>query len=235
MMLRDLAALLNAQASTGETQATLVLDANALDKPTGSARRLTLARLRGLYGIGSALPLSQVLTGLWRLDPDARPMLALLCAVARDPLLRDSADVVLQAPVGAQVRWPLIAERLLSEHPDRFSPKMLKSLSQNCASSWTQSGHLQGRVVKRRARPRASPVSAAYAAWLATLAGFGGPALLDSPWLAVLDRSRDERLGLLRQAESLGLTRVRAAGEMVEIAVKQPLALTLRIPDFGQL
>jgi hypothetical protein len=235
LMLRDLTVLLDAQVATGEAQATLVLDANVLVKPTGSARRLTLARLRGLYGIDSALPLSKVLTGLWPLDPDARPMLALLCALARDPLLRDSADVILQAPVGARVRWPLIAERLLSEHPDRFSPKMLKSLSQNCASSWTQSGHLQGKVAKRRARSAASPASAAYAAWLATLAGFGGPALLDSPWLAVLDRSRDERLGLLRQAESFGLTRVRAAGEMVEIAVKQPLALTLRMPDLGQL
>ena len=219
MMLRDLEGLLGAEAATGEVAATLVLDANVLDKPTGSARRLTLARLRGLYGIGSELPLSRVLASLWRLDSEARPLLALLCALARDPLLRDSANVILQAPVGTRVRWPLIAERLLSEHPDRFSPKMLKSLSQNCASSWTQSGHLQGKVRKRRARAKASPASAAYAAWLAALAGFGGPALLDSPWLDVLDRSCDERLGLLRQAETLGLARVRAAGEMVEIAV----------------
>ena len=83
--------------------------------------------------------------------------------------------------------------------------------------------------------PRRARSSAAYAAWLAALAGFGGPALLDSPWLDVLDRSRDERLGLLRQAEALGLARVRAAGEMVEIAVKQPLAQTLGMPDLGKL
>lgn len=235
MMLRELDGLFTAQAATGEAPVTLVLDANVLDKPTGSARRLALERLRGLYGIGSELAVSRVLAALWRLDPVGRPLLALLCALARDPLLRDSAEVIVPASAGMPIRWPLIADRLVSAHSDRFSPKMLKSLSQNCASSWTQSGHLQGKVAKRRARPMASPASVAYAAWLATLAGFGGPALMDSPWLDVLDRSRDERLGLLRQAEALGLTRVRAAGEMVEIAVRQPLAQTLRMPDLGKL
>jgi hypothetical protein len=78
-------------------------------------------------------------------------------------------------------------------------------------------------------------MAAAYAAWLATLAGFGGPALLDSPWLAVLDRPREERLALLRQAEGLGLARVRAAGDVLEIAVKQPLAQTLGMMDLGKL
>ena len=63
--------------------------------------------------------------------------LALLCALAREPLLRDSAAVVLTAPAGSSVRWPEIAAALDREHRGRYSPKMLKSLAQNCASTWT--------------------------------------------------------------------------------------------------
>jgi hypothetical protein len=235
MMLREVERLLDAQAATGDDPEALVLGANVLGKPTVSARRLALERLRGLYGIGSTFAITRVLSALWRLDPVGRPSLALLCALARDPLLRVSAEAVTPSRTGVPIRWPQIADRFTAAYPDRFSPKMLKSLSQNCASTWTQSGHLRGKVRKIRAHPMASPGSAAFAAWLATLAGFGGPALLDSPWLDVLDRSHGERLGLLRQAEAVGLTRVRVAGEMVEIAVKQPLAQTLGMPDLGDV
>jgi hypothetical protein len=103
---------------------------------------------------------------------------------------------------------------------------MLKSLAQNCASSWTQSGHLSRRVKKVRAHPRTTPVAAAYAALLAWLAGFGGPALIASPWMDVLDVSPHERLSLLRRAESLGLVRVRAAGDVVEVILDPLLART---------
>jgi hypothetical protein len=67
---------------------------------------------------------------------------------------------------------------------------MFGKISRNCASSWTQSGHLEGRVRKVRTRPAISPAAAAYAALLGSLAGFGGPALLASPWIVVLDRSK---------------------------------------------
>jgi hypothetical protein len=65
------------------------------------------------------------------------------------------------------------------------------------------------------------------------LAGFGGPALLDSPWLEVLDRQREERLALLRKAEGHGLVRVRVASEMIEVAVREPMARTLGMPQLA--
>jgi hypothetical protein len=235
MMLRELSSYMDASATIGGSPKSLVMDANVLGKATGSARKLALERLRGLYAISMKLPIARVLEALWRSDAAGRPMLAILCSLARDPLLRESADVVLPAPLGEPVRWPRIAAAFEARHPARFSEKMRKSLSQNCASSWTQSGHLKGKIKKLRTRATPSAPSAAYAALLATIAGFGGPALLGSPWLLVLDRPLEDRLTLLRQAESQGLVRVRAAGDTVEIMVRQSMARALGIPDLGDL
>jgi hypothetical protein len=158
-------------------------------------------------------------------------MLAILCALARDPTLRDGADAVLDASPGEQVRGPRIAATFEQHNPGRLGEKMLQSLSRNAASSWTQSGHLQGAIQKRRVRARPTPTVAAYAALLSSLAGFGGPMLLTSRWLDVVDRPTEDRLSLLREAQGMGLARVRAAGDVLEIEAARPMAETLGITD----
>lgn len=232
MMLAELTALFNATASTDEIQKQ-VLEANILGKRTGAARRIALARLNTLYGVQGPNPLTAVLAKLWHRRVEGRPLLALLCALAREPLLRDSADVVLPAAPGMSVRAPDIAVKLVRKEPGRYSPKMLSSLARNCASTWTQSGHLAGKVNKRRSSPIATPETAAYAALLGTLAGYGGPALLASPWMRTLDRSDGELLNLLRAAEGMGLLRVRAGGGVIEINVRRIMAENLGVPELA--
>jgi hypothetical protein len=229
MMLAELSTVL-AHGTTMD-HADAILHQNLLGKPSMRSREAALYRLRQLYGIGQPAPICAVLHRLWHRDPTGRPLLAILCALARDPMLRGGADAVLDAAPGEQVRWPLIAATFERRHPGRLSAKMLKSLAQNAASSWTQSGHLSGAVQKRRTRANPTPTVAAYAALLASLAGFGGPMLLGSRWLDVVDRPAEERLSLLRQAEGLGLARVRSAGDVLEIDVVRPLAETLGVPS----
>ncbi len=200
------------------------MDENILGKGSAAAKQSVLRQISNLYDLGGFGPVAAGLVSLWPLDREARPLLALLCALARDPLLRDSAAPILAAPLGVHVGMTEIAATLTRLHPDRFSPAMLKSLAQNCASSWTQSGHVKGRRAKCRVRAQATPVAAAYAALLASLAGFGGPALIASPWMDVLDLSTNERLALLRRAEAQGLLRVRAAGDVVEVVLDPLLA-----------
>jgi hypothetical protein len=233
MMLAELVTLFHAAPHGSADIQAQVLEANILGKRTGTARRLALARLNTLYGIQTPNPIAAVLRRLWQRRADSRPLLALLCALAREPLLRDSADAVLPALPGTPVRWPGIAAKLERKHPGRYSPKMLKSLAQNCASTWTQSGHLTGKVNKRRTAVVATPETAAYAALLGALAGFGGPALLASRWMRALDRSEPELLNLLRSAEGAGLLRLRAGGGVVEINVRRPMAETLGVPEIG--
>jgi len=181
--------------------------------------------------VGRAI--GRALARLWQRDESGRPLLALLCSLAREPPLRETATAVLDATPGSDVRWPDFASRFETLHADRYSANMLKSMSQNCASTWTQSGHLKGRVKKRRARATASPVAAAYAALLGEFAGFGGATLLASPWMRTLDRSEIEMMALLRQAEGSGLLRVRSAGDVVEIRIREAMASTLGVPELG--
>ncbi len=232
MMLSELTALFNATPSASDIQ-TLVLESNVLGKRTGAARRIALARLNALYGVQVSNALAVVLARLWHRRAEGRPLLALLCALAREPLLRNSADAVLPAAPGTSLRAPDIAVKLARKEPGRYSPKMLSSLARNCASTWTQSGHLAGKVNKRRSSPVATPETAAYAALLGTLAGFGGPALLASPWMRTLDRSDTELLHLLRAAEGMGLLRVRAGGGVIEINVCRPMADNLGVPELA--
>jgi hypothetical protein len=213
----------------------LIVEANVLNKRTASTRLHTFRHLNALYAIEAMPAITKVLAALWQLDSNGKPLLALLCALARDPLLRDTAEPVLGAPVGVPVRWPVLAATLEQRYPGRFSAKMLKSLGQNCASTWTQSGHLQGAVRKQRIRAEATPYAAAYAALIAAICGFGGPALLESAWLRVLDGSPGRDLDLLRQAQARGLLRIRSAGDVLEIAVRQPMAAALKVGELVQL
>src|SRR3954465_13873083 len=103
------------------------------------------------------------------------------------------------------MRTAVIAAAFENEFPGRLRATTAKSLAQNAASSWTQAGFLKGAVRKERVRAVATPVTATYAALLASLCGFGGALLLESRWMDVLDRPIEERLRLLRQAEGLGL------------------------------
>jgi hypothetical protein len=204
---------------------------NLLGKPSIRAREAALYRLHQLYGLGGREPIWLVLRELWCRDSAGRPLLALLTALARDPLLRDGAAAVLDASPGEQVRWPAIAATFEAVHPGRIGEKMAKSLAQNAASSWTQSGFLKGAVRKERVRIGPTPTVAAYAALLASLCGFGGQRLIDSRWLAVLDRPCEGRLTLLRQAEGLRFVRIRSAGDVLEVDVRRPMADILGVPD----
>jgi hypothetical protein len=208
-----------------------ILHDNVLGKPSVRAREAALVRLRQLYGITEDCPVCSVMRRLWARDPAGRPLLALLCALARDPTLRDGAAAVLDASPGEPVRWPAIAAAFEARHPGRLGEKMAKSLAQNAASSWTQAGFLRGAVRKERVRAVATPTTAAYAALVAGLCGFGGMRLIESRWLDVLDRPVEDRITLVRQAEGLGLARVRNIGDVFEIDARGPLARTLGMPE----
>ena len=232
MMLAELTEVLANEAA--EHPADAILRDNLLGKPSVRARQAALYRLRQLYGVGEAWPICAVLHRLWERDRDGRPMLALLCALARDPPLRDGAAAVLDAALGERVRWPEIAAAFEACNPGRLSEKMAKSLAQHAASTWTQAGFLKGAVGKERVRARPSPAAAAYAALIAGLCGFGGMRLVESRWLDVLDRPVEDRIALLRQAEGLGLARVRTVGDVFEVDARGPLGRTLGVPELAE-
>jgi hypothetical protein len=167
IMVADLAATLAAVrpgANRGE-YAAAIIEGNCLGKPTSSTRRLSNQRLSELYALDPAVPLFRVLRRLWAIDETGRPLLALLASLARDPLLRATASVVIGLPEGAELQRREMKGALRATVDSRLNEATLDKVVRNTASSWTQSGHLEGRTFKIRRLVRATPASVARSCW----------------------------------------------------------------------
>ena len=199
-----------------EDYAAAVIDSNCLSKRTASTRRLTYQRLRELYALDRWTPVFRVLRRLWAVDEHGRPLLALLAAMARDPLLAATYPAILGQPVGAEFQRVPVANALRDAVDQRLNDSILAKVVRNISSTWTQSGHLSGRTLKYRTGAKATPATAAYAVFLANSAGFHGAEILSSGWFQVLDCPAHVARHLTLEAKRLGLLDVRMAGDVVE-------------------
>jgi hypothetical protein len=95
--------------------------------------------------------------------------------------------MILELPEGTRVSPQMIEEATAKAFPGRYNPTMLANIGRHAASSWQQSGHLQGRSNKVRSRAATHPESTAYALFLGHLSGAGGEALFSTFWTALLD------------------------------------------------
>jgi hypothetical protein len=225
MMLADLSRLLDAAPvdATRADYAKLVVDENVLGKRTASNRTLTSRHLINLYGLDSTVAIFRLLRHFWRLDAQARPLLALLCSFARDPLLRASAKLVIDSKPGETLTSDAFVDFLNRELPNRFSEAMTLSLAQNVAASWAQAGYFSGRAKKVRTRPGASAASAAYALALGYLCGLQGQLLIESEWARLLDVPRDQVVRLAQEASRRGWIDFKGSGNIFEINFRQLL------------
>lgn len=198
----------------------LILQQNVLLKQTEATRRESFRRLRELYGLNPNFLVLRALRDLWDFQPEAQPMLALLCAAARDPILRATAKVVLSAPVGSTVTPEIISKSIKDQFPGRFSPMTLASIGRHAASSWRQSGHLQGKLKKIRSIPRNHPTSSAYALFLGYLCGDRGDGLFDTLWFRLVcaptHAVHDQAIAAARQ----GWLEYKRAGDVTEIGFR---------------
>lgn len=214
--LSDLVAAMPSDADRADYAAAIVED-NVLGKQTAATRRLTNQRLGELYGLDRRLPIFRVLRRLWAIDTEGRPLLALLCALARDPLLRSTAQAVIGLPKGAELVRAMFLDTIREAVGGRLNESILDKVARNAGSSWTQSGHLVGRVRKIRQRVDPTPGPVALALWMGSLEGLAGVGLLECRWIQVLDRSGGNVVDLVLQAKQRGLLNARIGGGVVEI------------------
>lgn len=235
IMLSELQALLGAAVrdATYRDYTTAIVDENLLAKLTRATRAKSLRHLRELYALRSDVPIFASLRALWLADAGARPLLALLCAAARDPLLRSTAEDVLEASPGTTLTAPAFSEAVERSFPGRFTPGVLARIGRNVASSWTQSGYLRGRTSKVRCLVHPTPAAVAYALDLGHLQGDTGTALFHTLWVRLLDMSNADARELAGAAARLGWVGYRASAGMTEVTFRHLDALS--VPAVGQV
>ena len=214
--LRDLLAAVPESASR-EDYASAIIEDNVLGKQTVSTRRLTNQRLGELYGLDPRIPIFRVLRRLWEVDEVGRPLLALLCALARDPILRATAPIILSLQMGQELVRLNFLEAIKRFTGDRLNESTLDKVARNTGSSWTQSGHLIGRVRKIRKRVEPTPSAVAFALWLGSLYSLSGEELLSTPWTSVFDQPPDMLIDTVLRAKQMRLLHARVGGGVVEI------------------
>ena len=209
-----------------EDYAEAVIGGNCLGKRTVANRKISLQHLRELYSLDPRVVLFRVLRELWGRDRSSRVLLALLLALARDPLLRATAAAVLGTPFGHEFARQPMTESLAEATGDRLNSATLDKVVRNAASSWTQSGHLRGRGRKTRQQVQATPVATAYTLLIGFATGRRGQLLFETPWCRILDTDTRELIDLAVAAKRIGLLDFKQSGSIIDVSF--PELLTLR-------
>ncbi len=219
IMLHDLRVLLEEipQPAHKKDYLHAIFEDNILGKKTVSSRKKSAEYLGVQYGLDPSITIFRSMRYFWHKDACSQPLLAMLCALARDPVLRLSVELILQTPVGERITKYHFEQVIEKNAGDRFSHKTLESISRNVFSSWTQAGYLKGNRSRYRTLPDVTVGSVAYAVLLGYLCGERGKLLLDCIWVRLLGISTAQVLDYVLKASRLGWLDYRGIDSVVEI------------------
>ncbi len=201
-----------------------IQDDNCLGKRTAATRRSSFQRLAQLFALDPQVPLFRVMRRCWYADRTGQPLLAMLLALARDPLLRVTLPPILRLRPGEELGRQQVTDVLRHAVGSRLSDSTLDKVVRNAASSWTQSGHLKGRGRKIRTLVAPTAITTAYALWLGYLTGLRGTALFESLWAQILDAPISELVNLAVDARRLGFLDMTQAGGVIDVSFSRLLA-----------
>jgi hypothetical protein len=226
LMLAELSALLNATSpdASKDDYKRAVIDDNLLLKPSASTQAKTYSYLRDRFALDPAVPVFQVLRLLWQRDEAGRPLLALLVALFRDPVLRSSMELMIDRAQDQVVTSREFSQAVETAFPNRLGEKTLKSTGENLTSSYKQSGHLSKKNPSNRQRVTATPGSVTVGLLIAYLNGAQGMSFFESPWIRLLDSSNEKILSEARIASNRGWLEIRHAGNVLEITFRTLLS-----------
>ena len=210
--------------ATRDDYISAVLEDNCLGKRTLATRKLSCQRLSELYALDPEVLLFRVMRRCWYADRGGQALLALLLALARDPLLRTTAPAILRMRPGEELARQQLTDALGRAVYNRLSESTLDKVVRNAASSWTQSGHLKGRGRKIRQRVTPTAATTAFALLLGYLTGTRGTSLFETFWAQVLDAPVGELMRLAMDARRLGFLDLRQSGGVIDVGFSRLLA-----------
>jgi len=228
LMLKELTSLLAAtptprEASRNDYKVAIVND-NVLMKPSTATRSKTYSYLRDRFALDPGVPIFRVLRLLWERDPAGQPLMALLVAAFRDPVLRSTVPAMADRQVDQAFPSREFGHTINLAFPNKLNEVTLKAAGERATSTYRQSGHLRGRRDCVRQRVAPTPGSATIALLFASLGGAAGLALLESEWVRLLDSPGELILSEARVASSRGWLEYRHAGDVLEISFRQLMA-----------
>jgi len=215
--LRQLLAAVPAVPGVNSDYISAIEEDNCLGKRSHRTRILTRRHLTELYALNPEKALFRALRYFWQRDVQAQPLVAGLCAYARDPFMRATAPLVLDLPEGHMFCRGAIETLLDKQYPGRLSKATLVSTAQNLASTWTKTGHLVGHVNKSRSKAGATPGATAYALLLGFLAGERGESLFRTEYTRLLDCPFETALELAETAAGKGWIVLKRVGNVIEV------------------
>jgi hypothetical protein len=194
-----------------------IVEDNCLNKRSEKTRKLSARHLTDLYALDPHITLFRGFRFFWDRDVEGRAFLALLLAIARDSILRSSAPFIQSFTIGQRVTREALEAFIDNLETGRFSPATLKSTAQNVNSSWTQSGHLWGKVKKIRSQPIATPGVVCFAVLLGYLSGVRGESLFQTEYAKLLGCSMEQSIELSVDASRKGWIVMKRLGSVIEI------------------
>ncbi len=226
MMLPELRSLLGGLPveATYQEYRTAAIEQNAVHKGSLATRAKTFRHLRELFGLSPSIPIFRALRLLWESDQEGQPVLAALCATARDPVLRSTLDYVVQLSPGDEATPYELADILREAFPGHYSEGVAARAGRNLASTWRQAGLLAGRARKVRQHPFVPPTAVAYALFLGYLCEASGDLLVRTPWARLLDLSEREMRAQAAVASRRGWLEYRQAGGVTEVTFRHLLS-----------
>lgn len=201
-----------------------VMESNVFNKRTESSRKKTIRYLTQLYSFDKNDIRFKALEDYWqRTNEEDKALLTFLYAVSKDYLLKESVSLVKAVPFNEKAHIEGFEDNIKHHHPNRFSPKTLRSVAQNIASSWKQAGYIEGKVKNLRVKRYPSYLMVSFALLMAYIDGARGEYMTDHPSVKALDVSKEELHQLIKAAADRDLVRYNKSGTTMVISFENYL------------
>lgn len=204
---------------------------NVFNKRTASGIKKTTSALTKLYKFDKSNFKFRILEDYCAKYEDLITQFAFLYSLSVDYLLQESIDYVKTFEYDIKVPTEGFEKNIQHHHSNRFSPKTLRSVAQNIASSWKQANYIQGKVKNIRKQSKPTHITSSFAFAMAYIDDLRGEYMYNHPSVKALDASTSELLSLIKMASDIDLLNYNQAGGTMVISFENYLKKFADVED----
>lgn len=192
---------------------------NVFGKKSQEGIKNTSSYLVRLYGFDISTSGFRAFKYFWLdCNHEERALISFILALNKDYLLQESISVVSNCKVGDKATIEAMMENIEKYHSSRFTEKTLRSIAQNIASSWKQSGFITGKMKNIRSVPQVTYKVVAFAMLLSYLSGERGDFIVHSKCVNALCLPESKLRELVIEASKRDYLQYQYAGSVTAIS-----------------